>query len=111
MAPGHHLGDLAPPGGERQLLAASDLHVSVPGHSMDRLGHGGRGDRHVLCQPRADHGVAAAGKGVDRGEIVLDGRRRVLRGGARSFGCGSVSVLSTPYKTRTRVRPDIVTPT
>ena len=73
----HDLGDLpALPGEHELLLAPRELHVAAAGHAMNRLSHGGRGDAHVLGEPRADHRLAAARQVVDRREIILDRGRR-----------------------------------
>jgi hypothetical protein len=73
VTPRHHLGNVSSLRGQRQLLAPSDLDVAAAREPLDGLGHGGRGDRHVLGQACADHRLAAAGQIVDGGEIVLDG--------------------------------------
>ena len=79
MTTGHELGDLPALGGEHQLLAASDLHVPAAGHAMDRLGHRGSRDAHVLGEPGADHWLATARQVIDRREVVLDRSRRGSR--------------------------------
>src|SRR6266850_1607085 len=69
----HDLGDLPALRREGKRLAGADLDIAATRHPVHRLGHRRRGNRHVLGEPGADDGLAAAGEVIDGGEIILRG--------------------------------------